>query len=168
MNPLINNHISILQQIKTTVAQFSKEDYIEKLQILSGSSTGMHVRHIIEFYTCLLCSDSEVCYDNRLRNLNLETKPSSALEQIHQIEKDIVTLELSNSIYLKCNTDPNHSMDNMSKSTIKRELVYILDHTIHHLALIKIAVLNNFPYINLEENFGVAPSTIRYKKECAQ
>jgi hypothetical protein len=53
------------------------------------------------------------------------------------------------------------------ESNYLRELLYNLEHCIHHQALIKVAVLQN-PTILLSENFGVAHSTIEYRKQCAQ
>ncbi len=48
-----------------------------------------------------------------------------------------------------------------------RELLYNLEHCIHHQALIKVAVFQ-LENIKVTENFGIAPSTIEYKKQCAQ
>jgi RNA-binding protein YhbY len=48
-----------------------------------------------------------------------------------------------------------------------RELLYNLEHCIHHQALIKVAVLQN-DAITIDANFGVARSTIEYRKQCAQ
>ena len=47
------------------------------------------------------------------------------------------------------------------------ELIYNLEHSIHHQALIKVAVLKNSA-IQLSENFGVAKSTIEYRNQCVQ
>lgn len=48
-----------------------------------------------------------------------------------------------------------------------RELVYNLEHCIHHQALIKVALLQ-LNHVTIDENFGVARSTIEYRKQCAQ
>ena len=48
-----------------------------------------------------------------------------------------------------------------------RELLYNLEHCIHHQALIKVAVLQNDAIV-IDANFGVARSTIEYRKQCAQ
>ena len=47
-----------------------------------------------------------------------------------------------------------------------RELLYNLEHSIHHQALIKIA-LYRIPHIKIPETFGVAPSTLEYRMQCA-
>jgi RNA-binding protein YhbY len=53
------------------------------------------------------------------------------------------------------------------ESNYTRELLYNLEHSIHHQALIKVAILQNNSII-IDENFGVAHSTIEYRKKCAQ
>jgi hypothetical protein len=51
-------------------------------------------------------------------------------------------------------------------ATTLRELLYNLEHCIHHQALIKVAVLES-DTIFVNENFGVARSTLNIEK-CAQ
>ena len=53
------------------------------------------------------------------------------------------------------------------ESTYYRELVYNIEHCIHHQAIIKIALLQ-FENKLINEEFGVANSTIMYRKECVQ
>ena len=52
-------------------------------------------------------------------------------------------------------------------TTYFREIVYNTEHTIHHLALIKVALLE----MNLQlvdENFGMAYSTLKFKAAAMQ
>jgi len=52
-------------------------------------------------------------------------------------------------------------------SNYYRELAYNLEHTIHHMALIRVGV-NEVSSIELPVEFGVAYSTVKYRKQCAQ
>jgi hypothetical protein len=47
-----------------------------------------------------------------------------------------------------------------------REMAYNLEHTIHHMALIRTGI-NDVSRISVPENFGVAISTMKYRKQCA-
>ena len=53
------------------------------------------------------------------------------------------------------------------ESNYFRELLYNLEHCIHHQALIKVAVLQ-LEHLQIDQDFGVARSTIEYRKQCAQ
>ena len=41
-----------------------------------------------------------------------------------------------------------------AESSVERELIYLLEHCVHHQAMIKLAV-NSLSYITLDKNFGV-------------
>ncbi|MBK7681685.1 MAG: hypothetical protein IPJ26_04015 [Bacteroidetes bacterium] len=66
----------------------------------------------------------------------------------------------------------DYSIDNIVNDTVnstyKRELAYNIEHAIHHMAIIKIAIENAYSDIVLDKAFGVAPSTIRFQRECVQ
>lgn len=53
------------------------------------------------------------------------------------------------------------------ESNYFRELLYNLEHCIHHQALIKVAVLQ-LDYLQIDPDFGVARSTLEYRKQCVQ
>jgi hypothetical protein len=53
------------------------------------------------------------------------------------------------------------------ESNYFRELLYNLEHCIHHQALIKVAILQ-CETVTIDPNFGVARSTIEYRNQCAQ
>ena len=52
-------------------------------------------------------------------------------------------------------------------SNYDREVMYNLEHTIHHKALIKVGI-NELTQMILPSSFGVAPSTLQYRKLCVQ
>ena len=55
-------------------------------------------------------------------------------------------------------------------TTLYRELQYNVEHAVHHMAIIKIALINNFGDVEIPASFGIAHSTIKYQRdsECAQ
>ena len=62
----------------------------------------------------------------------------------------------------------NESADNLEIDTnFYREALYNIEHTIHHMALIRVGI-KEVSSITLPEYFGVAPSTIQHKKACVQ
>jgi hypothetical protein len=48
-----------------------------------------------------------------------------------------------------------------------REIVYNLEHTIHHMALIRVG-LKELMALDMPETYGVASATVKHRKACAQ
>jgi hypothetical protein len=62
----------------------------------------------------------------------------------------------------------DQSVESITISTnYYREIAYNLEHTIHHMALIRVG-LNEVSGIQLPDDFGVASSTVKHRKQCAQ
>ena len=166
---LSSNCADILQQLRTTVGQLNPEQYSLSLPVLSGSSVGMHVRHIAELLGCLVAGYEKgiVNYDDRERNLKLETDPVYAACYTLELENQISEQE-DLPMLLKANYSLTANTDHFIKTSYYRELAYNIEHTIHHMAILRIALHQHFPHIRLNGGFGIAPSTLRYKQVCAQ
>lgn len=161
---------SNLKEIKKLLEQIDKLSYTQPLTFLSGSSIGQHVRHILEFYQCLLLAKESaiVNYDNRLRNLKIETDVFFAQEIIQDLLKDLKLICVNDSLFLEGNFSHLENGSNKIPTSYQRELAYCLEHSIHHQALIKVGLKELDIENIIDKNFGVAPATIRYKQQCAQ
>jgi hypothetical protein len=159
--PSINNSLNELVDL---LNQLSEEEYSESCFELSGASIGEHTRHIVEMFQCLNRNyDSGIVnYDKRERNVLIQTNANFAVQMI---------LDIKNSITRgNKNLELQQMIDGTAiriQSNYHRELLYNLEHCIHHQALIKVAILK-FENVTVDENFGVARSTIEYRKQCAQ
>lgn len=153
-----------LEQLKYVLQQLDSQLYRQSIPLLSGASIGQHTRHIIEFYQCLSDNPQILSYDNRERSSAIENSLVLALERIQQIQTDLLSLNLEQTLTLLLNLDSNETETIRSvESNIGRELVYCLEHSIHHQAIIKIALHSLELNINLPPNFGIAPATIRHQ-----
>ncbi|WP_264535160.1 DinB family protein [Flavobacterium sp. N1736] len=153
-----------LDDLISLLGQLSDQDYAKPCDALSGSTIGEHTRHILEMFQCLEKSyDSAILnYDNRERNNRIQTETHYAKQCIFEIKED---LKSENKImYLEQFID---GLTMRIQTNYYRELLYNLEHCIHHQALIKVAVLQ-YGNVLLHENFGIARSTIEYRKQCAQ
>jgi hypothetical protein len=166
---MIQNLTKNLNHYKIIVEKITSEDFSKKIPVLSDSSIGQHLRHVLEFYLCLFSGIEKetVCYDERKRDLLLEIDKDHALDTISSIIKKIELIKTDNAITLQVSMSEKSDDFIKVNSTIYRELVYGFDHSIHHQALIKIG-MKELNHDAPDENFGIAPSTIKYKKECAQ
>ncbi len=153
-----------LFELQHLLHQISEQDYTKPIEYLSNASIGEHTRHIIELFQCAIQAYEvgELNYDNRNRNLLIQTNPSYAIEKIDDICKSIEK-ENKNLILESVFFEEVSRID----TNYFREVIYNLEHCIHHQALIKVAVYQ-FDYLVVNDNFGVAPSTIVFRNQCAQ
>jgi hypothetical protein len=165
-NNLIIQAKIVLEQLSTVINQLITNDeaYSTKQELLEAS-IGEHTRHIIELFQCLLAQyDSGIInYDARVRNKTIQTEALSAVAAIQNILEQIHLPNKPLQLHHINGTNGAIAID----SNYNRELLYNIEHTIHHLALIKIG-LAALPSIQVPQHFGVAPSTIQYKLQCAQ
>ena len=155
---------SNLQDIRSLLLQLSPDEYDVSLDILSGSSIGQHVRHILEFYLCLLRQKPSmvICYDHRKRNKHLQSDVRVALRTIDDIDRALMGISIDLPLLLQGNFGHQDEPALGIPSSFYRELVYCLEHSIHHQALIKIGLKELQKEQLVSPAFGVAPSTIRH------
>ncbi len=159
-----------LEEIKNLVAQLSNEQYTYASKLLSEATIGQHVRHILEFYQSVFNGiDSKIVnYDHRKRNLSIETDKDFAIQIMDSINTRLALEIADEPLVLEGNFCAEEGNQIQIKTTLFRELAYCLEHSIHHQALIKVGLLELNCASIIDETFGLAPATIRYKKECAQ
>lgn len=166
---LKDTSIETLQQLIDLLLQLDPETYQEALSILSGSSIGKHVRHISEFYLCLFkgLGKEEIDYDARPRNLLLENNSLFAVQTLREIVINVNQIKTDQVLKLKTVYKSGEVI--LVQTSLYRELIYNLEHCIHHLASIRIGISAVERKYNIPATFGVAPSTIRNNESsCAQ
>lgn len=163
---ITNDAISVLSQLEESLRYVTLEDYHKKQAILGESSIGMHVRHILEFYGCLLhgYQTGTVDYDSRERNEMIQEVKSVAIGTIRELKSALKKPE-DKDLFLQVSDSGDLSKKQKIPSTYRRELIYNIEHTIHHMAMIKIGLKSLSPDIALPESFGVAPSTLHYLQQ---
>jgi uncharacterized damage-inducible protein DinB len=160
-----------LLQLKELLQVMKKEDFNRKTEILSGSSIGQHIRHILEFYLLLVSGSfsGTISYDKRQRDKRIEQDPQFAIETINRLITGVDTLDENQLVKFEGDFTADGSADHFVHSSVGRELAYCIEHSIHHQAIIKAGLIAMGLSTLTNENFGVAYSTIRYRKdECAQ
>jgi hypothetical protein len=159
-----------LEDIRKLLLQLSKEQYNSKSNLLSKATIGQHVRHILEFYQCLLegIVVNMINYDNRKRNLTIETDLNFAIAVIDQVNSEMDLQKNDFDIILQGNYSNLDDNQIEIKSSYYRELAYCLEHSIHHQALIKIGLIELDAFELIDKSFGIAPATIRHINQCAQ
>lgn len=161
-------YIEVIRQLTDLLKQLSPIEYTKSLSVLNGSSIGQHTRHVVEFYQCLLSGKTNgvVDYDARERNLVLENDLYFTIETLENIENSIISIQNPKETILLSVGYCLESQD-FIETNFMREMVYLVEHSIHHYALIRIGLQQNFPSINIPKNFGIAYSTIRHHEMSA-
>ena len=157
---------NILGQLEEMLLQIKDEDLCRPSPTLNQATIGQHLRHILEFFVCLQTGvrQGKVNYDRREHNEAIETSKTLALEVLSQIRTFVNQYTSDYNLFLEGNYEEGPDNTFEVKSNYHRELVYNVEHAIHHMALIKIGIRENADYISLPADFGVASSTIRYLK----
>jgi len=161
---MISTNQQTLSEFAEVLFHLENEVYTASCSALSNASIGEHTRHTIELYQCLLngYANAEVNYDKRKRDKHIEQDVTFAIKQIQEIQNALQKPDKKLFIEYELNGETFRI-----ESNYYREVMYNLEHIIHHQALIKVAIrqLSNFV---VPESFGVAPSTLQFRKQGAQ
>jgi uncharacterized damage-inducible protein DinB len=165
---VIRENISLLNQGLQVLNMMDAKEY-QTLQegIAFFSPMGKHFRHLLNFYQ-IFFSDTgmRINYDLRIRDPKLETDRNyartiiqdlvSQFEKILNGEKQPPTIQ---EVWVGHEGTPDE--ESWVPTNTARELKFIIEHTIHHYAII--AVHMRSAGYTLPKSFGVAPSTLEYE-----
>ena len=151
--------IEQLQSLDNLLILLNDKQYGQNNQFLGNASIGGHTRHIIELLKCAVdgYDTGKVDYFNRVRNLSLESNRFAAMQELESLQSLIIRTDKELKLTLESPAPPAYV-----RTTYYREIVYNTEHTIHHLALIRVALRE----MNLDivgDDFGVAHSTLKYR-----
>lgn len=156
------DNIRVLQQGARLLRRLDDRTYRYEVDITMVSSVGVHMRHNLDHYANFFVGleSGAVDYDARERRALLEVDRDAALDAIQSICRRLANLaEFPRVTCLRICCDSDRGA--LRTSSVARELDYLYSHTIHHYAII--AVLCRLQNVVVEQDFGVAPSTLRYQ-----
>lgn len=160
----VNN---IFVQLADSLAQLNGAEYSQPCKTLFNNTIGQHVRHIIELFQCLEkgYESGVVNYEKRKRDTAIENDKELASRLLLEIHGGLS--KENKALTLEASYDDHTTEPILFDTNYNREIAYNLEHTIHHMALIRVGI-NEVSSITLPEDFGVASSTVKYRKQCAQ
>lgn len=158
--PEIAANYATLQQLAEVIGRVSDEEFVEVDDAFPNSSIGKHLRHICDFYRCYLTgtSSGRIDYDKRDRSQEIECRRLTALETVNALAREIeaTAADLSAPVSVLAISEVGAPAEPCA-STLRRELVFLQGHAIHHLAMI-VMIMTRLG-IETEPEWGVAPST---------
>jgi uncharacterized damage-inducible protein DinB len=156
----------VFEQVSQVLHQLSDEEYSKSSKILNAS-IGQHVRHIIELFIELNIGyeSGVVNYEKRKRDYSIETDRHLATALLNDIVSSANRQDKTLVLEAGFNGDSEDTI--LVNTNYYRELAYNIEHTIHHMALIRVGI-NELSAMEVDSNFGIATATIKYRKACAQ
>lgn len=156
---------AITHQIVDLLDRLDNTNYAKPLAVFNGSSLGKHFRHILDFYYCMLKFEKEgtVDYAKRKRDPEVEVDTQAAKVAFQHVLESIADLDEELAITVKADFSVSEEESRpVVYSTVGREMMFAFDHAVHHLAIIKIGLRVAFPEFEVDENLGIAPSTLKH------
>ena len=167
---LIRQNVALLHQAVELLRGLDDQRYASPPGPGSPSRrVGSHLRHCLDYYLCFLrgLEDGRIDYDRRDRQGALETERGTALDLLERIIARLESIPEDSSerlVEVCVDAVPVEEADAAwSRSSVGRELRFLTSHTTHHFALIALVLKGQG--IDPGPEFGVAPSTLAYKKK---
>ncbi len=157
---------SILDQLEDLVQQIDERDFCKPSATLSNATIGQHLRHTLEFFVCLKAGFKVglVNYDKRDHDKLIESDKFIALATLRGIQDFVSNHPEDKMLKLEVAYERNCEDWITIESNYWRELVYNIEHAVHHMAIMKIGIRELAPYVHLPADFGIAVSTLRFKE----
>ena len=159
----------LLGHLREYLTVLPKEAYTAPVVVLSNATVGQHTRHIIEFFQCLVEQSPQgvVNYELRRRDLDLERDPSSALVALTALEHGMMNglnhAASGDAMPLQIVAGFGQIAPVLVGTTFGREAAFVIEHTIHHLAFVRVGLAAVAPSVTLPHDFGIAPATIQHR-----
>jgi len=162
---LISAVEDVLLQGRAMLGAIDPEVYTWKDTKGCGASIGMHYRHVLEHFQCLIegIQNGRVDYDHRLRSSELESSVDAALfatsnliETFRDLPVDVLQRECTVNYSVGYGKDGSEEV----RSTLAREVAFCVGHATHHYAILK--PLCPQLAVKLPYEFGIAPSTLKH------
>lgn len=172
----IASNVAALRTGRGIIAALGDEHYNHICSPHTTASIGAHFRHVLDHYGCLFAglSCGAIDYDQRARDPLVEQHTVHALRQLDASVDALHSLQASAQLSsnLELSVSSSTAVNNVGEvpfgSTLQRELVFLHDHTTHHLSMV--AILLRLVNVPVDETLGVAPSTLAYQEQsrCVQ
>jgi uncharacterized damage-inducible protein DinB len=157
--------LHILSQLENLVNEIDPMDFQRPSRVLNGSTIGQHLRHTLEFFICFAngCEKGIVDYDKRSHDELIQSDKFIALATINKVREFLSNLQTDRNLILQVGYAGGDDVQVATNAS--RELIYNIEHAVHHMAIMKIGLREIAPYIQIPNDFGVASSTLKYKEK---
>lgn len=161
--PLTGN-LALLRQGLTLLTELPASLYAGTPR--GRSAVGAQYRHVLDHYHSFLngLPNGLVDYDARARDPLVETSPKAASHVTGEVMNALEHLsppDFQQPLRVHLSAAPNEPSGAAHGSTVGRELLFLLSHTVHHYAIMRL-LLEDLEW-TCDPDFGTAPSTMAYR-----
>lgn len=159
MNKIIQSNLKTLQKTSLLLSNLTNEELCNDTVSPYNSSLGCHIRHILDFYDCVLNTNSENKIDltARKRNNAVETNCEIAVQYLNRIIDKLQNID--------CKAEEKvFVIDDLGIGKLEIHYTYgalfaqANSHAIHHYAIINY-ILDNLGIVMPDHEFGYNPTT---------
>lgn len=166
---LSQQNITVLSQAEQLLSTLDPDQYGPPGDGSSG--IGAHLRHCLDAYRCFLGGwrDGRVDYDARERDPRLENEVAAGRDAVAAVKASLAEVPADAAdaeVRVRHDAAAYDDPESWSRSTVAREMQFLLSHTIHHYALIAFTLRSRG--IDVDPAFGVAPSTLEHRERSAR
>lgn len=160
----------VLFQGQDLLIKLLDKAYSHVVEAPYNASIGQHYRHILEHFQCLIrgIQAGEINYDARERNARLETEvayASMATRDVLRTIENYSDADLGKTCKVVNSISYGSPQPSVIETNVGRELAYCTGHAVHHYAIIRL--ICSQANVEVPADFGVAPSTLKYKSTLA-
>jgi hypothetical protein len=163
-SPWIADNLALLDRALAFLDAIDDDAFRLQDRHLQLAAPGSHLRHVLDFVRCVVDGIrlGRIDYDQRRRDERVERDRDFARAELATQRRRLAalaTLPPTRRVMVRAESaEPDAPW---SDSTFHRELMFLQSHTIHHFALI--ALHARRLAIDVGDDFGVAPSTLRHQ-----
>lgn len=131
------------------------------------STVGAQYRHVLDHYRCFLdgLTEGVVDYDARRRDPDTERDRAvagRATEEVLDRLRLLGRTHLGLPLRVAQSATDRDAGEDPQGSSLGRELLFLVSHTVHHYAIIKLLLEERG--VSCDQAFGMAPSTLLYQR----
>lgn len=167
--PLAAANLAFVRQGYALLEAIDDDAFVRVAPPIYGSGVGAHLRHCLDHYAQFLDGwrAGRIDYDARGRDPRVECDRAVAAVVLGAVVDGLCAVAPGDvdrpvTVTMDCGDDDVACSGADCPSTVRRELMFLVSHTVHHYAII--AQILRHQGIDVPNGFGVAPSTLRHRR----
>lgn len=154
-------------QARSIVLAIDAQPEAVQTRLYAETGIGRHIRHITDHFLCLRngLAAREIDYNQRNRDSAVEHDPLAALAHIDELiawSIGLAAVDITVAVTVRAEILFDRTVEECFDSTYRREILYLVNHTIHHAAYIKLLAAREG--LELPAQIGIAPCTASFQR----